>query len=94
MKRVLLWKTQTSHLGDVSKTTQRALKAISCGKSPGPIANPGAQLIREGNGRTYQVQIFEGGYVMDDKTWASLTAIAKHITGTHWSGPPFFGLSS
>ena len=24
---------------------------------------------------------------MDGKTWRSLSAIAKHITGAHWSGP-------
>lgn len=93
MKRVLLWKAQTSHLGGVPKATQRAMKAIAGGKVAPPIAKPGALLIREWNGRTYQVQIVEGGYVMDGKTWSSLSAIAKHITGAHWSGPRFFGLS-
>ncbi|WP_343081659.1 DUF2924 domain-containing protein [Ostreiculturibacter nitratireducens] len=29
---------------------------------------------------------------MDGRTWPSLSAIAKHITGTIWSGPRFFGL--
>jgi hypothetical protein len=24
----------------------------------------------------------------------SLSAVARHITGTHWSGPVFFGLKS
>lgn len=93
MKRVLLWKAQTTHLGGVSKATQRAMKAIARGKTTPRTAKPGAQLIREWNGRTYQVQIVEGGYVMDGKAWSSLSAIAKHITGAHWSGPRFFDLS-
>ena len=32
------------------------------------------------------------GYLMDGKTYRSLTAIAKRITGANWSGPRFFGL--
>ena len=54
--------------------------------------SPGAHLVREWNGRTYQVEVVESGYVMDGKTWRSLSAIAKHITGAHWSGPRFFGV--
>lgn len=34
----------------------------------------------------------EGGFQLDGKAWKSLSAIAKHITGTDWSGPRFFGL--
>ena len=53
-----------------------------------------AQLVREWNGRTYQVQVVEDGFHMDGKVWKSLSAIAKNITGTDWSGPRFFGLNS
>ena len=45
------------------------------------------------NGRTYQVEILDSGYRFDGKTYPSLTAITKRITGTHWSGPRFFGLT-
>jgi hypothetical protein len=34
----------------------------------------------------------DGGFRYRDKTYASLTAIAKEITGAHWSGPRFFGI--
>jgi hypothetical protein len=37
--------------------------------------------------------VLEKGYLMGDRSWASLSAIARHITGTHWSGPRFFGLT-
>lgn len=62
------------------------------GHSPG-IARPGAHLVREWNGRTYQVEVTLEGYRLDSRIWPSLSAIAKHITGTTWSGPRFFGLS-
>lgn len=53
---------------------------------------PGARLIREWNGRTHVVDVIEGGFVFQAKVHKSLTAIARQITGAHWSGPRFFGL--
>lgn len=92
MKRVLIWETQTRALGGVSVKTTRRLKRIASGKARPTTAKPGSHLIREWNGRTYQVEVVNGGYVMDGKTWRSLSAIARHITGAHWSGPRFFGV--
>ena len=54
---------------------------------------PAPHLVREWNGRTYQVEVIDNGYRFDGKTYPSLTTIAKRITGTHWSGPRFFGLT-
>ena len=58
-----------------------------------PLPRPGTTLVREWNGRTYQVEATDEGYVMDGKPFRSLSAIALRITGTKWSGPRFFGLS-
>ncbi|QNH35641.1 DUF2924 domain-containing protein [Aminobacter sp. MDW-2] len=55
-------------------------------------AQPGARLIRDWNGRTHVVDVIEGGYVFEAKLYSSLTAVTRKITGTHWSGPRFFGL--
>ena len=41
----------------------------------------------------YQVEVIDNGYRFDGKTYPSLTAITKRITGTHWSGLRFFGLT-
>ncbi|WP_171210389.1 MULTISPECIES: DUF2924 domain-containing protein [unclassified Ruegeria] len=92
MKQVLIWETQNRALGGVSVKTTRRLKQIAAGKALPTTAKPGSHLVREWNGRTYQVEVVEGGYVMDGKSWRSLSAIAKHITGAHWSGPRFFGV--
>lgn len=93
MKRVLIRELQNRVLGGVSTKTERRLKQIASGKTAPATAKPGSHLIREWNGRTYQVEVVEDGYVMDGKTWRSLSAIARHITGAHWSGPRFFGVS-
>lgn len=92
MRRVLIWETQNQALGGVSSKTSRRLKLIASGKSAPTTAKPGSHLVREWNGRTYQVEVVDGGYVMDGRTWRSLSAIARHITGARWSGPRFFGV--
>ncbi len=92
MKRVLIWELQNQRLGGVSAKTKRRLQQIASGKSSPTPVKPGSHLVREWNGRTYQVEVTEGGYLMDGKSWRSLSAIARHITGVHWSGPRFFGV--
>lgn len=92
MRRVLIWHLQNRHLGGLSAATERRLKRIAAGKAMHVAAKPGSLLVREWNGRTYQVEVTTDGYVMDGKLWRSLTALARHITGAHWSGPRFFGL--
>jgi hypothetical protein len=54
---------------------------------------PGTRLIREWNGKTISVDVLEEGFAYDNQTWRSLSEIARHITGAHWSGPRFFGLN-
>jgi hypothetical protein len=55
-----------------------------------PVA--GTRLVREWNGRTYEVTVVYGGFEYDGRRYRSLTAIATAITGTHWNGRAFFGL--
>lgn len=92
MKRVLIWELQTQMLGAPLAKTKRQLRQIASGKTPPAKAKPGSHLVREWNGRTYQVEVVESGYAMDGRTWRSLSAIARHITGARWSGPRFFGV--
>ena len=54
---------------------------------------PGSRLIREWGGRTHSVAVNEDGFEWNGKTWRSLSAIAREITGAHWSGPRFFGFT-
>jgi hypothetical protein len=52
----------------------------------------GTRLVREWNGRTYEVTVVYGGFEYEGRRYRSLTAIATAITGTHWNGRAFFGL--
>ena len=40
----------------------------------------------------YSNGVVENGFLWRDKTWNSLSVIAREITSTRWSGPRFFGL--
>lgn len=53
----------------------------------------GATLLRAWHGQTHTVQVLEDGYEHQGKRYASLSHIARTITGAHWSGPRFFGLT-
>jgi hypothetical protein len=57
------------------------------------VLTPGTRLIREWNGKTIAVEVREGGFVWADRTYRSLSEIARQVTGAHWSGPRFFGLT-
>jgi Protein of unknown function (DUF2924) len=52
----------------------------------------GTRLLREWRGTTHEVVVIEGGYEHQGKRYRSLSAVARAITGTQWSGPLFFGL--
>ena len=52
----------------------------------------GTRLVREWQGRTYEVLVFDDGFSWQSTNYRSLSAVARKITGTPWSGPLFFGL--
>ncbi len=57
-----------------------------------PRLRPGTRLIREWGGAVHQVTVSEDGFDYRGARYASLSRIAREITGTRWSGPLFFGL--
>ena len=57
-----------------------------------PELKPGTRLVREWQGRTYEVLVLNDGFSWQGGYYRSLSAVARTITGTAWSGPLFFGL--
>ncbi len=96
MRKALIWDAQCRAFGGLTSEVKRALKSAVGGKSvklPAPAIKSGTQLVREWNGRRYQVEVREDGFAMNGEHYKSLSAIALQITGTSWSGPRFFGLN-
>jgi len=61
-------------------------------KRPDDLPLAGTRLVREWNGRRYEVTVASGAFILEGRRYRSLTAITKAITGTHWNGRAFFGL--
>jgi hypothetical protein len=58
------------------------------------LPRPGTVLTRRYKGRTLQVEVLEHGFAFEGKTYRSLSAVAKAVTGAHCSGHFFFGLTA
>ncbi len=56
------------------------------------LPRPGAVLTRTFQGKEHKVQVLDAGFLYEGKTWRSLSAIAKAISGTAWNGYLFWGL--
>ena len=97
MRKAVAYHARCRSSGGLPAATRRKLRQIAEGKSIAVVYSkdlrPGAHLVREWNGRIYKVEVAEDGYRMNSKDWPSLSAIAKHIMGTTWSGPRFFDLT-
>ncbi len=96
LEKALAYESQCATFGGLSGAAKRALRAAAASKdgSTGPrLLNHGARLIREWNGTVHEVDVAGDGYIWRGERYRSLTAIARAITGTKWSGPRFFGLS-
>ena len=53
---------------------------------------PGVVIMREHNGVHQRVMVLDEGFAWNGKSFGSLSAVAKAITGTNWNGQRFFGL--
>jgi Protein of unknown function (DUF2924) len=62
------------------------------GGPPRRHLKPGTVLVREYQGQRHTVTVGSDGFDWQGTTYPSLSAIARAITGTAWSGPRFFAL--
>ena len=61
---------------------------------PGVVLKTGTRLVRHWRGHTHTVLVREDGFEYEGQHFRSLTVITEQITGAHWSGPRFFGLTT
>ena len=54
---------------------------------------PGSHLIREYKDQTIRVTVLADGFDYEGQHYASLSAVARTVTGSHWNGYRFFGLA-
>src|SRR5438552_17624119 len=98
--RAVAYRMQEIALGGLRPEPQRQLRQIAqelkqtgaAAKRFRPQLKPGTRLMREWQGRTYEVVVLDDGFSWQGAQYRSLSAIARKISGTAWSGPLFFGL--
>jgi DUF2924 family protein len=73
---------RTADKGSTPRTRMRAQDR--------PLA--GTRLLRVWNGVEHSVTVLQTGFEYQGRPFTSLSAIVRHITGTPWNGPAFFGL--
>jgi hypothetical protein len=100
MIRALANKMQERAHGGPSRSLKRRLHTLagefekgSRSFDPSVVLKPGAKLVREWGGHSHTVLVVEDGFEYEGQRYRSLTMIAAQITGAHWSGPRFFGVT-
>lgn len=94
--RYLCWQIQEQAFGGLDPQTAKHLAGLARGDRSGADRprrlKPGTVLVREFQGARHTVTVVANGFVWREATYASLSTIARAITGTNWNGPRFFGL--
>ena len=98
MLQQLVYRVQEIAYGGVSEQTRQKLLAIARNEEyrPATVGGPpvvGTRFTRIWRGERYEVTSVDGGFVWNGQPFTSLTAVAKAITGQHWNGKLFFGLT-
>jgi Protein of unknown function (DUF2924) len=98
--RALAHRLQEQTHGGTSRAQRRRLQRLarefekgSGPSDPGIVLRAGTTLVRQWRGHAHTVLVREDGFEYEGRHYRSLTVIAERITGAHWSGPRFFGLT-
>src|SRR3954454_12338866 len=89
--RALAYSIQEEQLGGLCPELKKLLANPDA--EPPRRIKTGSVIVREYAGARHEVFVTEGGFSWQGKTYPSLSAIAKQITGTRWNGWRFFGLT-
>ena len=102
----IAWKWQADAFGGFNPELARRLSALEAPKRVASINDkkpttkvpitsrplPGTRILRNWQGERHEVHVTEKGYLWRGKTFGSLSAVARAITGVSRNGPKFFGL--
>jgi Protein of unknown function (DUF2924) len=92
--RMMACRLQEQAFGSLDRESLRFLESLARhGGSPRRQLKPGTVLVRDYQGQRHTVTVAPDGFNWQGMTYPSLSAIARAITGTAWSGPRFFALA-
>jgi hypothetical protein len=100
MSRAITYRMQEQAFGGLKPSIQRILdRACEPEGNDRRLeqrrrAGAGTLLIREWHGVKHRVTVLDSDVLYRNRRYKSLSEVARLITGTHWSGPLFFGLKN
>ena len=97
LRRMIANRLQEEAFGTLDRATLKLLDGLARrdgSRSAERNLKIGTVLIRDYQGQRHTVTVAPEGYVWEGQPYSSLSAIARAITGTAWSGPRFFALKS
>src|SRR6201995_5364416 len=100
--RAVAYRMQEVALGGLRPERQRQLRQFAQQLNgsqevrirPRPELKPGTRLVREWQGRTYDVLVLDDGFSWQNTRYRSLSALPGKINRPAWAGPLFFGLKA
>lgn len=92
LRHLIAWRLQAAVHGGLDCDTRRALSRTGPVAAEGLALGDGARICRNWQGRSIEVVVADGRFEWEGRRYASLSAVARAVTGSRWSGPRFFGL--
>lgn len=101
--RELAYRMQEKVFGGLSLPSRKRLEQVdresksatsvtlASANAPRRRLMPGTRLVREWQGTRQEVIVIPDGFLWQGATYASLSTVARAITGTSWNGWVFFG---
>lgn len=98
LRHLIAWRLQEQRFGGLTADTKRRLRKLASGEGSDrpmpPALKPGTMITRRWNSAVHRVHVLDDGFAYQGKRYASLSAIARLVTGKRWSGPRFFGVEA
>jgi hypothetical protein len=76
----------------LSSDAAKRTRVVPTGVPTSTMPIPGTLITRTYKGRELRVRVTQQGFEFEGELFGSLSAVAKHVTGSHWSGNRFFKL--
>ena len=58
------------------------------------LPSPGTVIVKAYKGRELRLVVHDDHFELDGRSFRSLSEAARHVTGSRWNGPLFWGLTS
>lgn len=102
LRRGIAWRLQERTAGKLAPATRREVERMiarlnaceEAANSRSSKLKPGTRLVRSWGGKVHHVLVLDDGFEHEGRHYRSLSQIARDITGSHRSGPRFFGLKA